>query len=472
MECKSCKHINPEGAIFCNKCGNIISREPIAMTIGEAADTIGCRTQTILNLIDRGVITMMGSGDHRRTYVSRASVMKFCNVLPDFADKFAELETVRCEMLADERKLKERLAESNSRNLVYSVLVKDGIFRRIVKIALNKREAEIVEGVMLDGKTIETVADECLLTQNRTRDILEKALTKLDDRCWKYGEKYSELLKKYIKLEERNKAIEQTLIANGILEPSLSLPISELGFNIRTEQALLHNSFTDLLQLTKLRRNQIEGRPRIGYKEMAEIERMMELYNLEFKPSPLFDNNIEYDEDEDEDEEEIIYDETENEVIPPKKQRRCNLNASNSAEEWRNKSVGYNWAKEKLEEGWPARDIVDQFNRMHETHPEDFSTRSGNKISVAILCLWKKQMFPDLGEENQSIKDAREWRRSSPGYQWVKDQIHNNIPLDAILTEFNHRHLDDKGFSTRDGGKLSAGTLLKWRLEILEKRYE
>ena len=446
------------------------------MTIGEAANTIGCRTQTILNLIDRGVITMMGSGDHRRTYVSRASVMKFCNVLPDCAERFEEIEKVRCEMLADELKLKERLVESKSQNLVYSVLVKNSIFRKIVRIVLNKRESEIVEAIMLDGKQIDAVAESCLITRYRTRIILENALKKLDERCWKYGERYSELLKKYIELEDRNKAIEQALITKGICEPSLPLPISELGFSSNAEKALIFNDITDLHQLTDFTRHQISNIRRIGYKVMDEIERMMELYNLEFKSIPLFYeyDDDEYDDDEyddDDDSEEIIYD-CGDEVFTYKKKKGCNIKASNDAEEWRNNSVGYNWAKEKFEEGWSVREIVDQFNRLHETNPKDFSTRSGKKISAAVLCGWKKQMFPDLGEENQAVREAREWRRNSTGYQWVKDQIHNNIPMDTILTEFNQRHRIDNGFSTRDGGELSSGTLLKWRLEILEKRYE
>lgn len=141
-----------------------------------------------------------------------------------------------------------------------------------------------------------------------------------------------------------------------------------------------------------------------------------------------------------------------------------------SAKEWKENSVGYNWVKDKLLQGWAPSKIVEEFNILHKTDPQLYSTSMGKPLTAAILSGWKKQMFPQT--LNQSIRTAIEWRKNSAGYQWVKKQVLNNVPLETILEEFNKRHKEDKEFSGVDGNTIRIGTLQKWRIEILTHKYE
>lgn len=56
--------------------------------------------------------------------------------------------------------------------------------------------------------------------------------------------------------------------------------------------------------------------------------------------------------------------------------------------EWKEKSMGYQWAIEKIQEGWSRKAVIEEFNKMHDRKPDIFCTRSGKKLSHGILCLW------------------------------------------------------------------------------------
>lgn len=142
------------------------------------------------------------------------------------------------------------------------------------------------------------------------------------------------------------------------------------------------------------------------------------------------------------------------------------------AKESKENSIGYQWVKERLEEGWEPMRIVKEFNLLRVQEPNSYSTRTGKPLTMAILCNWEKELFPNKSKKNKSIQAASEWRKNSPGYQWVKEQVMRNIPDDDILMEFNNRHSVDPGFSGKDGGPLRIGTIQKWRIEILTHKYE
>ena len=60
--------------------------------------------------------------------------------------------------------------------------------------------------------------------------------------------------------------------------------------------------------------------------------------------------------------------------------------------EWLQNSVGYNWVIEQLKAGLSRKEIVREFNKRHETNPEDYSTREGRPLSKGVLCRWIQKM--------------------------------------------------------------------------------
>ena len=67
---------------------------------------------------------------------------------------------------------------------------------------------------------------------------------------------------------------------------------------------------------------------------------------------------------------------------------------------WRASSVGYNWVIEQLKAGVPRRTIVAEFNRRHETNPQDYSTRQGQALCEGTLSRWAKELEMDSSEDN------------------------------------------------------------------------
>ena len=61
-------------------------------------------------------------------------------------------------------------------------------------------------------------------------------------------------------------------------------------------------------------------------------------------------------------------------------------------EKWKQTSVGYQWAIGQLKAGVPQRTILEEFNKRHETNPEDYSTPTGLLLSWGILSKWAKEI--------------------------------------------------------------------------------
>lgn len=55
---------------------------------------------------------------------------------------------------------------------------------------------------------------------------------------------------------------------------------------------------------------------------------------------------------------------------------------------WREQSKGYRMAQRWFQQGWSRKDIINEFNAMHDLDPENWSTRGGKKLTKAILCKW------------------------------------------------------------------------------------
>lgn len=56
-----------------------------------------------------------------------------------------------------------------------------------------------------------------------------------------------------------------------------------------------------------------------------------------------------------------------------------------------------------------------------------------------------------------------EWKKTNPGYRWVKEQIEAGRARKDIILEFNRRHkIDPENYSTREGKELSAAIMSHW----------
>lgn len=56
-----------------------------------------------------------------------------------------------------------------------------------------------------------------------------------------------------------------------------------------------------------------------------------------------------------------------------------------------------------------------------------------------------------------------EWKKTNPGYQWVKEQLEAGRARKEIIIEFNERHrVDPENYSTREGKELSAAIMSHW----------
>lgn len=59
-------------------------------------------------------------------------------------------------------------------------------------------------------------------------------------------------------------------------------------------------------------------------------------------------------------------------------------------EEWRRNSPAFQWVMDKLREGTPRKEIIKEFNRLHELQPDVFCTPRGSKLSAGVLSYWIK----------------------------------------------------------------------------------
>ena len=180
MKCNHCNSEVADNARFCSQCGNLLSDESLALSIIDAAKIIGVTTQTVLNLIDKGCITQMGSGDHRRTYVSRASVMKFVDVFPDFKEKDAEIKRLKNELVALKKKNNAALAEHELNALFATSPARDSIIKYLCKLFLSSNEDEVVQYRYYRKLSIEQIAEKLGKTTEQVEVVLGQALRKLE----------------------------------------------------------------------------------------------------------------------------------------------------------------------------------------------------------------------------------------------------------------------------------------------------
>lgn len=61
---------------------------------------------------------------------------------------------------------------------------------------------------------------------------------------------------------------------------------------------------------------------------------------------------------------------------------------------WAEQSKGYAWVRTQLAKGKSRSLILEEFNELHETDPENYSTREGKPLSKGVLSKWCREMNP------------------------------------------------------------------------------
>ncbi len=61
---------------------------------------------------------------------------------------------------------------------------------------------------------------------------------------------------------------------------------------------------------------------------------------------------------------------------------------------WAEQSKGYAWVRTQLAKGKPRALILEEFNELHESDPENYSTREGKPLSKGVLSKWCREMNP------------------------------------------------------------------------------
>lgn len=64
-----------------------------------------------------------------------------------------------------------------------------------------------------------------------------------------------------------------------------------------------------------------------------------------------------------------------------------------TAKEWREKSVGYQWVKRQLQKGVPRKQIIEEFNENRASGMEGFSTSNGAALSAGVLSRWASEIL-------------------------------------------------------------------------------
>lgn len=179
MKCPVCHLDNQDDARFCCHCGNVISGESLAVTILEASNIIGCKIQIVKDLIKKGCLTPMGNKGLSRYYVSRESLMRFCDVIPDFKDKTTAIKELNDQLQKAQKILEPQVSQINSDALFSKISIRNNIVHLMMDFCLTRREKRILIGFFFEHKTLEELSGEFDITRERVRQIKETAIKKL-----------------------------------------------------------------------------------------------------------------------------------------------------------------------------------------------------------------------------------------------------------------------------------------------------
>lgn len=166
---------------------------------------------------------------------------------------------------------------------------------------LYEREKNIVLGVLCGGKTLKEVGAEYDITQERTRQIYEKALRRLRDAIRLYVNEQDELHEEVAKLRVENERLRlkneemAQLLRKAEVEPLtisdklkkeqltiLATPIKELDTSIRLQRCCCHAELETLGDVLRMDKRELLKIRNFGRKSLTELCEIFAKHGIEW----------------------------------------------------------------------------------------------------------------------------------------------------------------------------------------------
>ena len=94
--------------------------------------------------------------------------------------------------------------------------------------------------------------------------------------------------------------------------------------------------------------------------------------------------------------------------------------------------------------------------RKEETVKKPTKTKTEKRKPHSAVAIPQKKRI-------KSREPIEEWKKTNPGFLWVKEQLAMGRARKEIILEFNNKHKSDpENYSSRDGKELSAAILSHW----------
>lgn len=129
--------------------------------------------------------------------------------------------------------------------------------------------------------------------------------------------------------------------------------------------------------------------------------------------------------------------------------------------------------RQRLSEGWSYDQIIDEFVQLEASGHKEYRSKQGRPITKAILSHWAKELGYDVRPGGKAKDNLDKWKDTSEGYQWFKAQVLAGVAPEAIIEEFNKRHVTNpQSYSTPLGAGMTVSTYNRWRKEIVTAHYD
>lgn len=280
------------------------------VTFDEAAELLGVSRESIRLYVQRGLLVEGQIYGKRK--VVRASVEALLNQHFDVVRQAREVEALREELTKEKAEISEMRKALSTKKSLLALKGKvwdnyDHICNAMVAfvaesgedVGLALRERQCVER-LLKGASLDDLAEDFGLTRERIRQIYIKALKKIQIMS-KLPQALAENtnLKREVenlKFEREDlmraikdqRKIEQ--LKDTILIPESLIGLKNTGISVRAYNCLKALGFDHLYQLTFVSMRQLQRCRNLGRKTIDELDRLMDLYNLEFdNPQSLKD---------------------------------------------------------------------------------------------------------------------------------------------------------------------------------------
>lgn len=269
----------------------------------EAAQILGMTRESVRLYVKRGLLIQGESYGAKKILKSSLDALMAKGY--DVVQQTIAIESFREEMAAEKKqlvKLRKHLSAvkammklktkvyANYTEICHMLLL--FVENNAEDMELSHREKDIASR-FLSGSNLEEIADRYELTQERVRQIWNKAVKKLGRAC-RYTEVLDELIKVRKELEQHKKwsaTLEDTLMNDKktaeMLTAEVRIPeklmgLSNAELSVRAVNCLRLVGFSDLYQLAFISKHQLARIRNFGRKSLDEIERLMDLYNISF----------------------------------------------------------------------------------------------------------------------------------------------------------------------------------------------